>query len=95
VQTNMSQETSLRLLHALGGDLTEIGIEVAVACRKITIDARTRVLPLLTLQTLRNELLGILMGYLGKRRLHGSLKIPLPNRLVGLLRVCLLRSLES
>ena len=49
VQTNMSQETSLRLLHALGGDLTEIGIEVAVACRKITIDARTRVLPLLTL----------------------------------------------
>lgn len=49
MQTNMSQETSLRLLHALGSDLTEIGIEVAVACRKVTINARTRVLPLLTL----------------------------------------------
>ena len=35
------------------------------------------------------------MGHLRKRRLHGSLKIPLPDRLVGLLRVCLLRSLES
>ena len=49
MQTNMSQETSLRLLHALGSDLTEIGIEVVVACRKTTIDPRTRVLPLLTL----------------------------------------------
>jgi hypothetical protein len=48
-QANMSKCAGLRLLHGLGRELIEIGIEVAVACRKVTIDARTQILPLLTL----------------------------------------------
>lgn len=94
-QANLCRVASLRLLHSLGGKLAEIGIEVAVACRKITIDDGTWILSLLTLQTLRNELLlWILLGNLRKRRLHGSLHICLSSRLVRLLRSCLLGLLE-
>jgi hypothetical protein len=66
----------LSLITTLSRDLVQVGIKVAVACRKSSIHARTRILPLLTLQTLRIELEGILLGHLlRKRSLLGSLSI--------------------
>jgi hypothetical protein len=93
-QADLRRVAGLRLLHSLGGKLVEISIKV-VACRKSTIYCGTCILSLLTLQTLRNELLlWILLGNLRKRRLQGSLHICLTSRLVRLVRSCLLGLLE-
>lgn len=89
-QAHLVDMSILSLIAYLLSYRAQIRIKVVVTCRKGSIWASTQILPLLTLQTLRIELNGILRINLRERSLQRSVKVA-----YACVQIVLMRSLRN